>query len=57
MPVLQRQAPQANLGWDESRAKQILIYSEASSSSIRIYLYIHREKEGGKVRAHPLAFP
>lgn len=57
MTVHQSQASQANLGWDESRAKQILKHSEASSSSIQIYLYTHREKEGGKVRAHPLASP
>lgn len=57
MTVRQSQASQANLGWDESRAKQILKHSEASSSSIQIYLYTHREKEGGKVRAHPLASP
>lgn len=54
--MLQSQAPQANLGWDESRAKQILIHSEASSN-VQIHLYIHREKEGGKVHAHPLASP
>lgn len=48
MSVLHTQAPQASLGWDESRAKHPFIHSEAHRSRHEdIVTEIERERERG----------
>lgn len=51
MSVLHTQAPQASLGWDESRAKHPFIHSEAHRSK-HWDIFRERERERGSECAY-----